>query len=63
MTELSDEEIITLIKTEMAKVDRDRVYWVLRDMKIKEIFDTIGFLLDDKLNSKKEIGFKITKHK
>jgi len=39
MAELSDEEIITLIKTEMAKVDRDRVYWVLRDMKIKGIFE------------------------
>jgi len=29
------------------------------DDKIREIFDTIGYLLDDKVKSKKEIGFKI----
>jgi len=29
------------------------------DGKIKEIFDIIGFLLEDKINHKKEIGFKI----
>lgn len=29
------------------------------DGKIKEIFDTLGFLLEDKIKSKKEIGFKI----
>jgi hypothetical protein len=32
------------------------------DGKIKEIFDTLGFLLEDKItNPKKEIGFKIKK--
>lgn len=29
------------------------------DGKIKEIFDTIGFLLEDKIKGKKEIGFKV----
>jgi len=29
------------------------------DGKIKEIFDTLGFLLEDKIRSKKEIGFKV----
>jgi hypothetical protein len=29
------------------------------DGKIKEIFDTLGLLLEDKVKSKKEIGFKI----
>ncbi len=31
------------------------------DGKIKEIFDAIGFLLEDKIKPKKEIGFKIKK--
>lgn len=32
------------------------------DGKIKEIFDTLGFLIEDKINNpKKEIGFKIKK--
>jgi len=29
------------------------------DGKIKEIFDTLGFLIEDKIKPKKEIGFKI----
>jgi len=38
-------------------IDMERKY----DGKIKEIFDTIGLLLEDKINPKKEIGFKIKK--
>jgi len=38
-------------------MDMERKY----DGKIKEIFDTLGFLLEDKIKSKKEIGFKTKK--
>jgi len=36
-------------------IDMEKKY----DGKIKEIFDTIGYLLEDKIKPKKEIGFKI----
>lgn len=35
-------------------MDMERKY----DGKIKEIFDTLGFLLEDKIKPKKQIGFK-----
>lgn len=38
-------------------MDMERKY----DGKIKEIFDTLGFLLEEKIKPKKEIGFKIKK--
>jgi hypothetical protein len=39
MTELTQDEVMNLIKKEMTNVDRDRVYFVLRDMKLRRILN------------------------
>jgi len=39
-TPMTEEELMTLIKTEMVKVNRDRVYFNLREMKLNRLCES-----------------------